>query len=909
MPRLPVRAALAVALVAAAAAAAAHADERQLGLNIHQSADVGVAVAAGCKGQIVRVDFDWYAAEPAQGSYDWSALDAVVAAATSKGLTVLATTGYTPTWASGGAANPTNNAVPVAGSYAAFVTAAVHRYAGRVTYWELWNEPNLSKFFSGTAQQYVDSVLVPGAAAVRAACAGCKVVGPALSTSGSAYADWMQTVLTKAPGSLDVVSGHDYAVFDDMGGGGTSPDFFSKLDHHRVVTVGGTVVYEDPLSLRESMVTFGAASLPLWITETGYEAAYGDATATAAQAHFAAEVLGAMVTRPWWTATVFYEAADVAGGSTQWGFSLADPGAAQGYDPKPVCGVMASPPDWDAGAPVLADGGSSDASEGTDAGDGTDASPGDDGESPGPDATASAPRGGDAGAAATAEGPSGSGHGCEAAPGRGPAPATLAWTALVAIAVALRRRDVRARTPVRQASGVRDSLDRVSLTEDALHEHAELVENEARKTVRKAMVASAIMGVSSAALLSLLAHAGIVRDMQVPTLWALCGGVYSAGAALLLARSGRMRGLRLRALVLTLTFFPTLMFVYGAALTPSGAGTYITGPASYLYFFFIVLSGLLFDRRLALVTGAASAAQYLVAVWFARPALAHLLHTDPLLLQDFTSFPIYFFKALMMVFTGLVVGVWSSSTRRLFAEMLQKERARRSLDRLFGEYVSPEAKARILAESAESIGETRSMAILFSDIRDYSTMSEGRSPAEIVAQLNEYLEAMVACVRGRGGVVDKFIGDAVMATFGGLAPLDDPCGAAVGAATDMLAELETLNARWLKAGTPPLRIGVGVHWGEVLQGSIGSADRKEFTVIGDAVNTASRLESATKEHGATIIVSGEVVTRLGSGVVERQLLRPLGSRRLKGKRVEIDLWSVGPCEERKRPESVVPSSL
>jgi adenylate cyclase len=263
---------------------------------------------------------------------------------------------------------------------------------------------------------------------------------------------------------------------------------------------------------------------------------------------------------------------------------------------------------------------------------------------------------------------------------------------------------------------------------------------------------------------------------------------------------------------------------------------------------------------------------------------------------------------VMMVFTGLVVGVWSSSTRRLFAEMLQKERARRSLDRLFGEYVSPEAKAAILAASEQSIGETRSMAILFSDIRDYSTMREGRTPAQIVTQLNEYLEAMVACVRRRGGVVDKFIGDAVMATFGGLAPVDDPCGAAVNAATDMLVELDTLNARWVPAGVPPLRIGVGVHWGEVLQGSIGSPDRKEFTVIGDAVNTAARLESATKEHGAKIIVSGDVVARLGEAAITQRGLHPLGSRRLKGKQVAIDLWSVGPCEDR-RPASVVPPSL
>jgi hypothetical protein len=344
---------LAALAAAAAASEDAWGDARLVGLNIHQSADVGVAVTEGCKGGIVRVDFNWYAAEPSEGTYDWSVLDAVVNASVAKGFVVIATTGYTPPWAgTSGEDDTMYNAVPVAGSYAAFVTAAVTHFAGRVSYWELWNEPNLPQFFQGTAEQYVDLVVSPGAAAVHAACPACKVLAPTVATVGSNYADWMATVLLLAGPSVDIVTGHDYAEFDDMGAGGaTSPDFFSKLDKHRVITVGGKIVYEDPLSLRESMDRYGASAKSLWITETGYQAAYGDVDAMATQAHYATEVLGAMVARPWWGATVFYEAFDVAGQPYHWGFSLADPDASAGYEPKPVCSVLANPPDWDAALP------------------------------------------------------------------------------------------------------------------------------------------------------------------------------------------------------------------------------------------------------------------------------------------------------------------------------------------------------------------------------------------------------------------------------------------------------------------------------------------------------------------------------------------------------------------------------
>ncbi len=326
------------------APALAWAAPQQLGLNVHQSLDVGLDATSDVHGTWVRMDFNWFQAEPAQGAIDFSLYDQIVDNARSRSLNVLAVIGYTPAWASSGNVDgaDTLNDVPVAGAYEAFVSAAVQHFQGRVTHWELWNEPNLTTFFEGTAQQYVDLILKPGADALRAHCPDCLVVAPGLATVGGAWDVWMQTVFTQAADKVDIVSGHDYAGFpqDDPSAGQSSPSFYSKLEAHRVKKIGDTVVYEDPLSLRECMVKFGVASKPFWLTETGEQAAYGDTAAMLGQANYARHVLEAMLTRPWWTTTIFYEAFDEPDSGYEWGFVLHDPAAPGGYRCKTVCDVV-----------------------------------------------------------------------------------------------------------------------------------------------------------------------------------------------------------------------------------------------------------------------------------------------------------------------------------------------------------------------------------------------------------------------------------------------------------------------------------------------------------------------------------------------------------------------------------------
>jgi len=166
------------------------------------------------------------------------------------------------------------------------------------------------------------------------------------------------------------------------------------------------------------------------------------------------------------------------------------------------------------------------------------------------------------------------------------------------------------------------------------------------------------------------------------------------------------------------------------------------------------------------------------------------------------------------------------------------------------------------------------MSVLFADIRGFTTFTERGRPEDIVAQLNEYFSRMVEVVFANRGTVDKFVGDMVMALFG--APVDDPDHAehAVQTALGMLDALKGLNARWAAEGRPALDIGIGVNSGDMVAGIIGSDTVMSYTVIGDAVNLGSRLESLNKEYGTHLIVSEATKARLKG----RYDMKPLGCR-------------------------------
>src|SRR5256885_6808494 len=179
------------------------------------------------------------------------------------------------------------------------------------------------------------------------------------------------------------------------------------------------------------------------------------------------------------------------------------------------------------------------------------------------------------------------------------------------------------------------------------------------------------------------------------------------------------------------------------------------------------------------------------------------------------------------------------------------------------------------------------MTVLSSDTRGFTAVSEHAQPEEIVRMLNEYFSSMVDLVFQHKGTLDKFVGDMVMALFG--APLDDPDHAehAVQTAIAMIAELKRLNEQWKAQGRfAELDIGIGVNTGPMIAGNIGSEAIMSYTVIGDAVNLGSRLESLNKQYGTRIIISEATRDSLPT----KYALRPLGDVVVKGKTKPVAIF-------------------
>lgn len=220
-----------------------------------------------------------------------------------------------------------------------------------------------------------------------------------------------------------------------------------------------------------------------------------------------------------------------------------------------------------------------------------------------------------------------------------------------------------------------------------------------------------------------------------------------------------------------------------------------------------------------------------------------------------------------------------------------EQRERRRMRTLLASYVS-ESVAKVILRQPEGLalalgGARRPVTVLFSDLRDFTRLTETAPPAELVAQLNEYLHAMVDCVLAEGGTVQKFIGDALLAVWGDTHTAGEAADAtrAVAAALAMESALERLNAGWAgRADRVQLQMGLGLHQGVVTVGNLGHPKRMEFGVLGDAVNTASRLEGATKYLGIPLL-AGEPVARLAG----REKFARIGRLRVAGRVEPVEI--------------------
>ena len=259
--------------------------------------------------------------------------------------------------------------------------------------------------------------------------------------------------------------------------------------------------------------------------------------------------------------------------------------------------------------------------------------------------------------------------------------------------------------------------------------------------------------------------------------------------------------------------------------------------------------------------------------------VAYALATAPDTLLGFTTF-------MIVLGAGTVTG----QTHALVTERLERGRLHREFRRFVSRDVADTMVNHPELYQQAATGRKRRLAVLFSDVRGFTSRSETDDPERLVGQLNEYFSAMVAIVFRHGGTLDKFIGDAVMAHWGALDDgKDDATRAlsAIAAARDMITELDALNARWSVRNLQPYHIGIGIHLGEAVAGEIGSVDRTEFAVIGDAVNLASRTEGLCKLFNTDLLCTGATAQAAGFP----KTLRRLANVRVSGRQEPVEIWS------------------
>lgn len=223
------------------------------------------------------------------------------------------------------------------------------------------------------------------------------------------------------------------------------------------------------------------------------------------------------------------------------------------------------------------------------------------------------------------------------------------------------------------------------------------------------------------------------------------------------------------------------------------------------------------------------------------------------------------------------------------AEMQKKVRS------AFSKYVPREVIDELVEDhqsGKRTVGEKRVVTVLFSDIRNFTTISENNSAEGVVEFLNRYFNVMVGIVKKHGGTIDKFIGDALLAVFGAPTSYTDNTPRAVRAAREMIAARASVPVSDLVMPSGGLSFGIGIHEGETIVGNIGSREKAEYTVIGDTVNLASRLEGLTKYYQESVLVSETVASRLGDAAD----LREIDTVRVKGKETETRLFAIMPAD-------------
>ncbi len=391
--------------------------------------------------------------------------------------------------------------------------------------------------------------------------------------------------------------------------------------------------------------------------------------------------------------------------------------------------------------------------------------------------------------------------------------------------------------------------------------------------------ASLRLGISAAAAFRMIAleRAGVFEDdpsLTVPLAGLLTGVVVSA---ISLWRWRPDRAHFLGEMVLSVTFDALLLLaiMLPRVLWPNDFYHGITHTTEFLAFGLVIIgAGLRLSRRIAIYGTVLNLATVVGLVLLDREL------NGPLLQYNITQATL---TLILLLGAGAISYGVAARTNRLV-----RDGADYAIK--MGAYISEAFMDLVMNEQS---GLYPNVAVLFSDLRNFTGYAQGLQPGQLINELNDYLEAMVRVINDEGGVVDKYIGDSIMVVYGVPQTKGDEALRAIRTAWRMERALSEHNARRAQTGLPPLRQGIGVHFGPVIAGIIGTEKKLQYTIVGDTVNVASRLEGLSKELGNAIVLSGRLV-EASKGFAGLPPILPIGTATIRGWTGEQTVYTLAP---------------
>lgn len=313
---------------------------------------------------------------------------------------------------------------------------------------------------------------------------------------------------------------------------------------------------------------------------------------------------------------------------------------------------------------------------------------------------------------------------------------------------------------------------------------------------------------------------------------------------------------------------PSVVILFIAGQFPSF--NVLESPVVFIYFIYIILSTLRLNFKLSLLYGLLSAVAYTVF----SITLYHRFEASDA------------GRALILLFSGIAAGFVARQIKTGIKNSLMESGKRKKAETLFGKQLSPEVAQQLLSTNGKMESRRMKVAVLFIDIRNFTPFTIGKSPEEIVRYQNSFFDVVIDTISRHGGIVNQILGDGCMATFGAPVQHDNPSQPALNAAKELL---KNIDIAVIHGQLPPTRIGIGIHTGEAVTGNIGNEERQQYSITGNVVIMASRIEQLNKEMKSQILVSEEVIKEAG---LEKSNAKLLGPVSLKGYEEDVVIFKV-----------------